>query len=100
MGNKKIWLLLLIVFLMINFTDPSSSFAKKQQASSSTTAVETIHSKALQKDSRPKHHKLTYKIYLPKGYDKKRSEGYPVIYLLHGSFGNENSWDDFFWETG
>lgn len=96
MGNKKIWLLLLLVFFMISFLDPSSSFAKKPHNSSSTTAVETISSKALKKNSRPKHLKLTYKIYLPKGYDKKRTDGYPVIYLLHGSFGNENSWDDFF----
>jgi enterochelin esterase-like enzyme len=95
-GNKKIWLVLLFVFIMINLTIPSFTAAKNPHDPASKTVVETITSKALLKDERPKHHKLTYKIYLPRGYDKKRSEGYPVVYLLHGSEGNENSWDDFF----
>jgi enterochelin esterase-like enzyme len=94
--NKKVWLVLLFVFFMINLTIPSFTEAKNPHAPASKTVVQTITSKALLKDGRPKHHKLTYKIYLPKGYDKKRSEGYPVVYLLHGSEGNENSWDDFF----
>lgn len=96
MGNKKVWLVLLFVFIMINLTIPSFTAAKNPLDPASKTVVETITSKALLKDERPKHHKLTYKIYLPRGYDKKRSEGYPVVYLLHGSEGNENSWDDFF----
>lgn len=96
MGNKKVWLVLLFVFFMINLTIPSFTAAKNPYVPPSKTAVESITSKALLKDERPKHHKLTYKIYLPRGYDKKRSEGYPVVYLLHGSEGNENSWDDFF----
>nr|WP_226341531.1 MULTISPECIES: alpha/beta hydrolase-fold protein [unclassified Halomonas] len=33
-----------------------------------------------------------YTIYLPDGYDKDASAPYPVIYLLHGSFGNELDW--------
>jgi enterochelin esterase-like enzyme len=95
-GNKKVWLVLLFVFIMINLTIPSFTAAKNPHDPASKTVVETITSIALLKDERPKHHKLTYKIYLPRGYDKKRSEGYPVVYLLHGSEGNENSWDDFF----
>lgn len=31
-------------------------------------------------------------IYLPAGYDKNRSEPYPVIYLSHGGGGNELEW--------
>ncbi|UAL53017.1 alpha/beta hydrolase [Metabacillus dongyingensis] len=96
MGNKKVWLVLLFVFIMINLTIPSFTAAKNPHDPASKTVVETITSKALLKDERPKHNKLTYKIYLPRGYDKKRSDGYPVVYLLHGSEGNENSWDDFF----
>lgn len=38
---------------------------------------------------------LKYKVYLPAGYDPNREQGYPVLYLLHGSHGNEASWDDF-----
>nr|WP_284041584.1 alpha/beta hydrolase-fold protein [Halomonas olivaria] len=33
-----------------------------------------------------------YTIYLPEGYDDNASTPYPVIYLLHGSFGNERDW--------
>lgn len=31
-----------------------------------------------------------YYVYLPPGYDANRTEGYPVLYLLHGFGGNEN----------
>lgn len=33
-----------------------------------------------------------YTIYLPDGYDSEATTPYPVIYLLHGSFGNEWDW--------
>ncbi|WNQ09530.1 alpha/beta hydrolase-fold protein [Paenibacillus aurantius] len=36
-----------------------------------------------------------YKVYLPEGYDAGRENGYPVLYLLHGSGGDETSWDNF-----
>jgi len=32
------------------------------------------------------------KVYLPYGYDQNTDEKYPVIYLLHGFGGDENSW--------
>lgn len=32
-----------------------------------------------------------YTLYLPDGYEQDALE-YPVLYLLHGSFGNENDW--------
>lgn len=35
----------------------------------------------------------TYNVYLPDGYDGSNLE-YPVIYLLHGSNGDESSWDE------
>lgn len=31
-------------------------------------------------------------VYLPAGYDDNRSERYPVLYLLHGSGGDEQAW--------
>ncbi|MDQ3398937.1 MAG: esterase family protein [Deinococcota bacterium] len=34
-----------------------------------------------------------YNVYLPDGYNSSNLE-YPVIYLLHGSNGNESSWDE------
>lgn len=63
--------------------------------SDSRQIVETLTSQTLVHDETPKNNKLTYKVYLPKGYDKKREKGYPVLYLLHGSYGNEDSWDTF-----
>ena len=33
-------------------------------------------------------------IYLPPGYEKHRTRTYPVLYLLHGSGGDEDSWQD------
>lgn len=67
-------------------------------ATARTTKVETFVSDALVNDSRPGNNELTYKIYLPQGYDANRAEGYPVLYLLHGSWGDEKGWDDF-WDT-
>lgn len=34
-----------------------------------------------------------YNVYLPAGYESSSLE-YPVVYLLHGSNGNESSWDE------
>ena len=34
----------------------------------------------------------SYSIYLPDGYDKS-TERYPVLYLLHGAWGNHKSWN-------
>ena len=31
-------------------------------------------------------------VYLPEGYDNNMNQRYPVLYLLHGSGGDENSW--------
>jgi enterochelin esterase-like enzyme len=33
-----------------------------------------------------------YSVYLPDGYDKG-NENYPVLYLLHGAWGNHKSWN-------
>lgn len=33
-------------------------------------------------------------IYLPPGYDESEESRYPVLYLLHGSGGDETSWSD------
>lgn len=33
-----------------------------------------------------------YTVYLPDGYEENSDTVYPVVYLLHGSFGNERDW--------
>ena len=35
----------------------------------------------------------TYKVYFPAGYYEKSDYQFPVVYLLHGSDGDENDWD-------
>jgi S-formylglutathione hydrolase FrmB len=45
----------------------------------------TFHSASLDRDVR-------YRIYLPREY-KKTSQRYPVLYLLHGLYGNYQNWD-------
>lgn len=37
-------------------------------------------------------HDYPYTVYLPDNYDTDASTPYPVVYLLHGSFGNEKDW--------
>lgn len=37
-------------------------------------------------------HAYPYTVYLPDNYDANTSAQYPVVYLLHGSFGNERDW--------
>lgn len=43
-------------------------------------------------DSKYLEHPFKYKVYLPVGYSPEKK--IPVLYLLHGSNGNENSWDE------
>jgi enterochelin esterase-like enzyme len=58
-------------------------------AQSSALFVNSFFSQQLNRD-------WNYKIYLPAGYEDKSYLDYPAIYLLHGSDGNENSWDFIF----
>ena len=51
-----------------------------------TTTVEEFESEALGRA-------WAYSVYLPGGYDDSNLE-YPVIYLLHGSGGDETSWNE------
>ncbi|MCB0266292.1 MAG: esterase family protein [Calditrichaeota bacterium] len=57
-------------------------------ANPGSTQTVDFHSATLDRDWR-------YKIYLPEGYDFAEVS-YPVIYLLHGSGGDENAWDPVF----
>lgn len=43
-------------------------------------------------DSPTLGHAYPYTVYLPDHYDANAAEPYPVVYLLHGSFGNERDW--------
>lgn len=49
-------------------------------------STQSFVSSALQRD-------WSYNIYLPDNYDTS-NHAYPVVYLLHGNGGNEDSWDE------
>lgn len=55
-------------------------------AQSSILTVKSFFSPQLDRD-------WNYKVYLPVGYKDRVTSNYPVIYLLHGSKGDENDWD-------
>ena len=52
---------------------------------SSRVVTDSLYSEILQ-CSRP------YNVYLPKNYAADESKEYPVLYLLHGLWGNERNW--------
>lgn len=60
-----------------------------------TTSIEQFEAPSLVNDSTEGANQMTYKVYVPYGYDPKGTTHYPVLYLLHGSWGEDDSWDDF-----
>ena len=50
-----------------------------------TLATRTFHSASLGQDR-------AYTVLLPVGYDRDRSQRYPVLYLLHGKSGDHTDW--------
>ncbi len=59
--------------------------AAAQWGPRSRVLTDTIHSRALGAD-RP------FTVYLPAGFDTDTARTYPVLYLLHGMYGNNTSW--------
>lgn len=96
--SKKKFAAMLVASAMVWILAAGSIPTHAEKVNKRTTTVVTFASQALVQDSTPDNDELTYKVYLPTGYDKNRATGYPVLYLLHGSHGDENGWDDF-WET-
>lgn len=48
----------------------------------------------LKLDSKLMNREMPYRVILPKDYQIKKTEKYPVIYLLHGLTGHFNDWTD------
>ncbi|WP_407270047.1 alpha/beta hydrolase-fold protein [Radiobacillus sp. PE A8.2] len=86
------------LFILAMLCIPLTTVLAESVQSSSTLKLESMESEALIGDQNPDTNSLNYKIYLPEGYDENRAEGYPVLYLLHGSHGSVDSWDDF-WDS-
>lgn len=57
--------------------------------------LETMASPALANDDNPQTEDLSYTLYLPAGYEAAGDTRYPVLYLLHGSGGEADAWEDF-----
>ncbi|MDQ6421485.1 alpha/beta fold hydrolase [Paenibacillus sp. LHD-117] len=96
--RKKMLAAMLITNFMLFTASANAASASVESQNARTTKVVSFASNALTRDHVTGNDELTYKIYLPKGYDEHRADGYPVLYLLHGSWGDETGWDDF-WET-
>lgn len=64
-------------------------------ATAQEISVETIASPALANDDNPETDELSYTLYLPAGFEPDGGTRYPVLYLLHGSGGKADAWDDF-----
>ena len=78
-----------ILVLSSVYAQPSSASTANDQEGSSVPdrmSTETLDSETL---GRPWNHR----VYLPEGYNDSNLN-YPVIYLLHGSNGDETSWDE------
>jgi len=71
-----------ILWMLLFLSSPSL-------AQSGSLFVKSFFSQQLSRD-------WNYKIYLPVGYEDNSILNYPVIYLLHGTEGDENSWDFIF----
>lgn len=94
MKKWKVAMTLLLVGSLVT-SIPVTNVVQAENQSARTTTIKTITSAELVSDNTVGNDELTYKVYLPKGYDSVRAEGYPVLYLLHGSNGTESSWDNF-----
>lgn len=96
MYSRKLKFMACIIFsLIIIAASMNTDNSAAEGTSKGTYVIITFASDALVNDSKSGNDNLTFKVYLPDGYNSNRAEGYPVLYLLHGSWGNENGWDDF-----
>jgi len=97
-NRKSKWAATLILAAGLFTFNSGVDLSAAAAPSAGTTRIVTFTSEALTNDNRDGNNDLTYKVYLPSGYDENRAEGYPVLYLLHGSHGDQNGWDSF-WAT-
>jgi enterochelin esterase-like enzyme len=64
-------------------------------AAAQSVELQTLPSPAFASDENAETEELSYNLYLPAGYESEGATRYPVLYLLHGSGGDSESWDDF-----
>lgn len=69
---------------------PDLSSADYQSNRKGTVSVEKAPSQSLKIEE-----EMAFSLYLPYGYEENTETSYPVLYLLHGSWGDERSWNSF-----
>lgn len=70
--------------LLLSCTDSEEAVAQTMTEAKGTVVRDlSIHSEILGRD-------MLYSVYLPAGYTEEKQ--YPVLYLLHGSGGDQNEW--------
>lgn len=88
--KRRKWLLSLLSILAVGLLVAGCSSKKKDAASSavqphkSQVVTTTMYSKKLHMD-------WNYDVYLPAGYNPNSSKKYPVLYMLHGIYGNHRN---------
>lgn len=69
---------------------PKRTSADYQSVKKGTVTVEKALAPSLKKEE-----EMAFCLYLPYGYQENTETLYPVLYLLHGSWGDERSWNSF-----
>jgi len=83
-----------ILLLTLAFAVP---FAAQQAGSTVTDRTRPSQPLQVQEqklDSKLMAREMPYRVILPNGYETTKAERYPVIYLLHGLYGNDTNWTD------
>ncbi|TCZ75961.1 esterase [Paenibacillus albiflavus] len=86
-ARKLVFVLVLSFFISFAVSGCTLSVPAKETGGAEVMKAHTdkisLHSDALKKD-------MNVNVYLPEGYSTEKR--YPVLYLLHGREGNENTW--------
>jgi enterochelin esterase-like enzyme len=73
----------------------TSALLSPTAAMAQSVELQTMPAPAFAADENAETEDLSYNLYLPAGYEADGTTRYPVLYLLHGSGGDAESWDDF-----
>ncbi|WP_085506042.1 alpha/beta hydrolase [Thalassobacillus devorans] len=84
MFHKRIILPFILMLTLLFPVFSQADTVTTPKSSNSQIIHQSFYSETLERD-------YNYNIYLPKGY-KNADQPYPVLYLLHGSGGNEYDW--------
>jgi enterochelin esterase-like enzyme len=90
----RFWLLGFPVLVFLA-TTAASLFAFKENGAQPEPAVEAVSSSRVEERliwSNALGREMAFNVYLPPGYDSAGQQHFPVVYMLHGMNGNEDTW--------